>query len=58
MDTDKGMGWDIWGLPVQNTNHEGFGKAEPWSQDRDLRFESMIREETTSANLVYFRQLQ
>jgi len=33
------------------SDHEGFGEAEPWSQDGDLRFESEVREETRCISL-------
>jgi len=33
------------------SDYKGFGEAEPWSQDRDLRFESKIREETRCISL-------
>ena len=33
------------------SNHKGFGEAEPWSQDRDLKLESEVREETRCISL-------
>jgi len=33
------------------SDHKGFGEAEPWSQDGDLRLESKVREETGCISL-------
>ena len=33
------------------SDHKGFGEAEPWSQDRDLRLESKVREKTRCISL-------
>jgi len=33
------------------SDHKGFGEVEPWSQDRDLRLESEVREETRCISL-------
>jgi len=33
------------------SDHKGFDKAEPWSQDGDLRFESEVRVETRCISL-------
>ena len=33
------------------SDHKGFGEAEPWSQDGDLRLESEVREETRCISL-------
>jgi len=33
------------------SDHKGFGEAEPWSQDGDLRLENEVREETECISL-------
>jgi len=33
------------------SDHKGFGEAEPWFQDGDLRLESEVREETRCISL-------